>query len=116
LWKIYESEERIMAYNIGIRECRKCDNNIRCEECVFPNMAERAYQENVELRKNKWIAIKELKAKDELIKQLKAEIAELKRTVRAKARLLYLEGEPADNNLYVNIRDIESFLKEQVGE
>lgn len=68
-----------MAYNIGIRECRKCDNNIRCEECVFPAMANRRAEEIAELRKNCWIAEQTIKAQTELVRKQKAEIAELKK-------------------------------------
>jgi hypothetical protein len=68
-----------MKNNIGIRECRKCDNNIRCEECVFPEQVKRMQQEIAELRKDKYIAAEEIKAQNELIKQLKAENAELKK-------------------------------------
>lgn len=121
-----------MTPNIGIRECRKCEYNLRCEECVFPAMANRRAEENAELRKNCWIAEQTIKAQTELIKKLKEDInsisntqinavrnetiREVTRTARAKARLLYLEGEPVDNNLYINIRDIDSFLREQAGE
>ena len=120
-----------MKYNIGIRECRKCDNNIRCEECVFPAMANGRAEELVELRKNCWIAEQTIKEQNELIKKLKEDINNFSKankaveneTIRmnvsfskARARLLYLEEEPVDNNLYINIRDIESFLKEQEGE
>ena len=24
------------TFNIGIRECRTCENNLRCEECAYP--------------------------------------------------------------------------------
>ncbi len=120
-----------MQYNIGFRECRKCDSNIRCEECVFPEQVKRMQQELAELRKDKYIAAEEIKAQNELIKKLtedinnfsKANKAVENETIRkiasfsrARARLLYLEGEPVDNNLYINIRDIESFLKQGAGE
>lgn len=120
-----------MKYNIGIRECRKCDNNIRCEECVFPAMANGRAEELAELRKNCWIAEQTIKEQNELIKKLKEDINNFSKAnkavenetirmnasfSRARARLLYLEEEPVDNNLYINIRDIESFLKEQAGE
>lgn len=25
------------TFNVGIRECRTCENNLRCEECAYPS-------------------------------------------------------------------------------
>lgn len=68
-----------MKYDIGIRECSKCEHNLKCEECVYLDIAEKMQQELAELRKNYWIAQEELKAQAELIRKQKAEIAELKK-------------------------------------
>ena len=72
-----------MKNNIGIRECSKCDNNIRCEECVFPEQVKRMQQELAEERKKRWIAHEELKAKDELIKKLTEDINNFSKTHKA---------------------------------
>ena len=40
---------------VGIRECRTCDNNIRCEECAYPKENEMLKAEIEELKEDNFI-------------------------------------------------------------
>lgn len=34
-FKKHKTKDKV-TFNIGIRECRTCENNLRCEECAYP--------------------------------------------------------------------------------
>ena len=36
LFKRHKTKDKV-TFNVGIRECRTCENNLRCEECVYPS-------------------------------------------------------------------------------
>ena len=36
LFKKHKTKDKV-TFNVGIRECRTCDNNMRCEECAYPS-------------------------------------------------------------------------------
>lgn len=70
--------------NVGIRECRTCDNNIRCEECAYPSENETLKAEVEESRiviqsyKGKYeSAVKTAKELQTVIKEKDAEIERL---------------------------------------
>ena len=58
--------------NVGIQECRKCKNNLRCEECVYPSENKTLKTENENYSHN----IRNLTAES---MQLQAEIKRLEK-------------------------------------
>lgn len=44
LFKRYTTNENTVL-QLGITECRKCKNNMRCEECVYPSENEALKEE-----------------------------------------------------------------------
>ena len=76
--------------NVGIRECRTCDNNIRCEECAYPKENEilRAEIEDarigVKSYKGKYeSAVKTTRELQTLVDEQQAEIERLNEAVDA---------------------------------
>ena len=73
LFKKHKAKDKLVL-NLGIKECRTCDINIRCEECVYMKKNETLLEE-----------IEKLKIeKDELIKVFReSQVANLKAFVNS---------------------------------
>lgn len=50
LFKRHKTKDKV-TFNVGIRECRTCENNLRCEECVYPSENEMLKSEIERLNK-----------------------------------------------------------------
>lgn len=103
------------TFNVGIRECRTCENNLRCEECAYPS-------ENETLKAE----VERLKDKYECIYQ---PIAEVKRTVKSETIKEFVEkfdsaidemkfpiSNVVDTTLLIAKQLVHKIAKEMVGE
>lgn len=50
LFKKHKTKDKA-TFNVGIRKCRTCENNLRCEECAYPRENEMLKAEIERLQK-----------------------------------------------------------------
>ena len=119
-FKKHKTKDKV-TFNIGIRECRTCENNLRCEECAYPKENEMLKAEIERLNKE----LHNQRAEKDIFKESyysakkKLETAKFEAIKEFTKRLkLKADGYGFDGEHYemVDVEDIDDTYEEMVGE